>query len=97
VNPVKTVHTHLSVRRALTGLMALSLVALPACGDDEDDDDTPTESVVGSVLPVDTLAPTDTLAPSPEGTTATEGSTGATTPESMAPGETSPTDSTTAP
>ena len=64
MNPAKTVHRKLFVRRALTGVLALGLVALPACGDDDDGDDvdTPTDSVVGD-LPVDTLAPTDTLEP----------------------------------
>ena len=61
MNPLHAVQRSASVRRALTGVVALGLVALPACGDDDDDIDTPTDSVVETIVPVDTMAPGDTV------------------------------------
>lgn len=77
MNPFSAVSRRSSVRMAIAGAAALSLVALPACGSDDDTDTNDT-----TVTVFDTVAPTDNSSvdpvPAAPGDTSTVGS--------MAPG-----------
>ncbi|MGD9995356.1 MAG: hypothetical protein AB7L17_05650 [Ilumatobacteraceae bacterium] len=92
MNPLNAVRNR-TTRAAVVGFVALGLVALPACGGD--DDDTPTDSIIDSIpdsMPsVTTGMPTDTTM-APGGTTG--GSMGT---ETSMGAVTSMVDSTTAP
>ncbi|MCU1359420.1 MAG: hypothetical protein JWN99_709 [Ilumatobacteraceae bacterium] len=74
MNPLNGLHRRTSMRLAMAGAVALSLVALPACGSD-DNSDTPA-TVFDTVAPVDNSSVSDT--PAAPGDTTTVGS--------MAPG-----------
>jgi hypothetical protein len=87
MNPIKPVQRSRSARRALTavvapGVLVFGMVALSACGDD--DEDSPIDSIVESIPPLDSVTDVTVTAETVTG-------------ETMAPADTMAVDSTTAP